>query len=283
MENYTIIKPLKIADIWKDKQQLKKRMYFLAGCTDVMVYLREGLLQEGALLADISGLQEMNFIKESGSFIEIGGLTPFCDIIGSAIVKKYAPVLAEASKTIGSPQLRSRATIGGNLGNASPAGDSLPALAVLDAEVVTRLGGSVKKYQVSKLFAGPKKTVLKNGELITAVKFKKPGAAKGVFVKLGSRNSMAISKLSVAVLYSAEKNKVKNIRIACGAVAPTVVRATKTEKFLTEKKLDQFVISEAKEMLRKEISPISDIRSTGGYRRAAAANLLENILLSAVK
>lgn len=239
----------------------------LAGGTDLVAALKEKRLNNKTLL-DISHLKELRYLKEKNCLIKIGSLITHSEIIESNLIKKSAPVLKQACQTIGALQIRNRGTLGGNIGNASPAADSLPALLVLEARLKLRNHKKTRLIKLEDFFICPGKTKLNSDEIITEISFPKPKKHhKSFFLKLGQRKALAISKITVAFLCEEYKGKLLNVKIALGAVAPVVIRAKLTEKFLEGKRLSPQIIKKASDIIVKESRPIDDIRSTKSYRQ----------------
>jgi len=252
--------------------RIKEECVFLAGGTDIYVALNDGALA-CATLCDISPLKTLDGIKLKGKNISVGALTTFASIAKSAVIKKYAACLAEAAQEVGSPQIRNRATIGGNVANGSPSGDSIPALYVLKALIKTNR----RSVAVEKFFTGPKQTVLKKNELITEILIPRKKTVSS-FMKIGARKALAISKVSAAAALDIRGGIITEASIAFGAVGPTVIRCGKTGEFLTGKKLSGNVIAKASQIAAGEICPIDDCRSSAKYRRECAAVILTRIL-----
>jgi len=178
------------------------------------------------------------------------------------------PMLAEASRLVGGPQIQNRGTIGGNIANASPAGDSLPVLAAVDATVVLRSAAGERRAAFNGFYTGYRESVRRADELIVAVEIPAVSGRQW-FRKVGTRAAQAISKVVIAGVRDD-----RTVRIALGSVAPTVVRARRTEEALGA----GASIDEAVQLLRDEIVPIDDIRSTAGYRRLVSGNLVRRFL-----
>jgi CO/xanthine dehydrogenase FAD-binding subunit len=191
----------------------------------------------------------------------------------SPLVREHAPALPQACGVIGGPQIRNRGTLGGNLANASPAADTVPALYVADAVVEIGSVSSRREVPIAGFFTGRRRTVLAQDELILGVRIPRRPGVRAVFRRLGQRQAQAISKVSVAVAMSFREGRPDHVRVALGAVAPTVVRAVETERILVEG--GHTALLRAREIVKKEISPIDDLRSTREYRRAMAGILLE--------
>lgn len=234
----------------------------IAGATDVYVALNFGTLQPRRFL-DIWALDELRSIAVRDDRLLIGALATYTSLIRSRDVQQRLPMLVEAARLVGGPQIQNRGTIGGNLANASPAGDTLPVLMAADAEVVLRSAASVRRVPVTQLYTGYRATVIRSDELITAVEVP---AVRGRqwFRKVGTRAAQAISKIMVAAVRGEQP------RLAFGSVGPTVVRAQAVERVLGA----GGSIDDAVAALDKDISPIDDVRSTGEYRMRVAGNLL---------
>lgn len=234
----------------------------LAGCTDVYVLLNAGT-PPGTRYLNLWNLDELRGIEMRGESVSIGALTTFSEIIRSPIARRRLPSLVAAAREIGAVQIQNRGTLGGNVANGSPAGDSLPVLAATDAVVVLRSAGGVRRVPFNGFYTGYRATVMRPDELIVSVEIP-PVAGRQWFRKVGTRAAQAISKIVVAAV------RAPRPAIAFGSVAPTVVRAPRTEALLAAGSS----LDEAEASLLTEISPIDDIRSTAEYRRRVACNLL---------
>jgi len=256
------------------------RSLALAGGTDVMVLWNLGALN-GRTVVDLSLLREWTKIARLSEGLTIGSLVTHARIKRDEDVLARFPLLARACATIGAAQIQNRGTLGGNLANASPAGDTFPPLAVYEALVHVVSTRGKRMLAFSELFTGVKKTSLRPGELIAAVELhdphKKP--SRQYFRKVGTRAAQAISKVVAAgVLWLNPDKTVKEARFALGSVAPTVRRLKAVEEFLQNKTLSPETISEACGLVEIDISPIDDIRSTRAYRLAVSKNLLREFL-----
>jgi CO/xanthine dehydrogenase FAD-binding subunit len=236
----------------------------LAGCTDVYVALNAGAAP-GRRFLDLWPLDELRGIRARGATLTIGALTTYSEIIRSPIVGRRLPMLAAAAREIGAVQVQNRGTLGGNIANGSPAGDSLPVLAAADAVVVLRSVAGERRVPFCGFYTGYRRSVLQPAELIVAVEIPRVQGRQW-FRKVGTRAAQAISKV---VMAGVRRDGVRPC-IALGSVAPTVVRATRTEELLAA----GGTIEDARAMLMTEVAPIDDIRSTAAYRRYVAANLL---------
>jgi len=238
----------------------------LAGCTDLYVALNFGTLRPTRFL-NLWNLDALRGIETRGNALRIGALTTYTEIITSAAIRRRLPMLAAAAREVGGVQIQNRGTLGGNVANASPAGDTLPVLAAADATVVLTSAGGTRRVPFTAFYTGYRQTVRRPDELISAIEIP---AIRGRqwFRKVGTRAAQAISKVVIAGVVGDQ------IRVALGSVAPTVIRAARTEAALA----GGASIAEAQRTLADEIAPIDDIRSTAEYRRRVAANLLARML-----
>ena len=246
----------------------------MAGCTDLYVALNFGTLKDTRFL-NLWGLHALRAIEVRGDVLAIGALATHTDLIRSPLVRSRIPMLAAAAREVGGVQIQNRGTLGGNVANASPAGDTLPVLAAADAVVVLRSAAETRRVPFTAFYTGYRQSVRGAAELI--VGFEIP-VIRGTqwFRKVGTRAAQAIAKIVIAgVAPPARRGATGSqaggeIRIALGSVAPTVVRAVRTEAALA----GGSSIAEAQQILAREIAPIDDIRSTAEYRRRVAVNLL---------
>jgi len=234
----------------------------IAGCTDVYVSLNFGTLRDTRFI-DISRLGPLQKIREEGDLLSIGAAASYSAIIHSRLVRRRLPMLVAAAREIGGVQIQNRGTLGGNIGNGSPAGDSLPVLAAADAMVVLQNAETQRRVPLTQFYTGYRATVRRPDELIVAVEIP-PVEGQQWFRKVGTRAAQAISKIVMAGVRSAAP------RLAFGSVAATVVRVPRTEAALAS----GGSIEEAQRVLAGEINPIDDVRSTAEYRRHVALNLL---------
>jgi CO/xanthine dehydrogenase FAD-binding subunit len=235
----------------------------LAGCTDVYVNLNFGTLSARRFL-DLWRLDPLRKIEVRGDTLSIGALATYSAIIRSPLAAKRLPILAAAAREIGGVQIQNRGTLGGNVANASPAGDTLPVLAVADAIVVLRSAAGTRRVPFNGFYTGYRASVRRPEELIVALEIPRLSGRQW-FRKVGTRAAQAISKVVFAGIRS------ESPRVALGSVAPTVVRLPRTEAALAAGE----PIARARETLAAEIRPIDDVRSTADYRRQVSANLLE--------
>ena len=234
----------------------------VAGCTDLYVGFHFGTIPARRFL-DLQRLDELRGIRRRGEVLVIGALATYTDLIRSPLVRRRLPILVDASLQVGSPQIQNRGTLGGNIANASPAGDTLPVLAVAEATVVLVSAGGERRVPFGSFYTSYRRTVMRPDELIAAVEVP-PVEGRQWFRKVGTRAAQAISKVVMAAV------RAPHPRVALGSVAPTVVRLPRTEAVLA----GSGSLAEAQAALLDEIAPIDDLRSTAAYRRRVSANLL---------
>lgn len=265
-------------------QELNGRAKLLAGGTDLMVQLHDRVAVAPAYL-NIWDLEELRGIQDIDDTLRIGALTTYTQMMHSPLVRQYCPILIEAAKTVGGVQIQNRGTLGGNIVNASPAGDTLPILAAFDAQLELGSHRGVRVVPFNEFYTGYRQTVLAPDELVVAVRLPKPASnARLFFQKVGSRQALVISKVVMAgkVLLDDEK-RVHSIQIGVGSVAPTVIRLQQTETLLQGQMLTEALIESAKQSAMQEVRPITDVRSNEHYRRTIAGNLLVRFLHQLVK
>jgi CO/xanthine dehydrogenase FAD-binding subunit len=255
-----------------------RELKIIAGGTDLMVAMNAGALDDAEFL-DIWRIDELRGIEDEGERISIGALTTYTELIRSPLVRESAPALVSASRTIGAVQIQNRGTIGGNIVNASPAGDSLPALAAYDAELELVSARGRRRVAFDGFYTGYRRTVLEADEMVFAVRVPKLKAGeRDFFYKVGTRRAQAISKIVMAARAEVEGKTIRSIRIGIGSVAPTVIRAPRTEQLLTGGPLSPALIEQARRMISSEVAPITDLRSTEHYRRTVTGNVLVKFL-----
>src|SRR6266540_3955164 len=240
----------------------------IAGGTDMLVDIK--FKEEPGSLVNIKKLPGLGGIKENGGSLRIGALATIRDLETNALVREKLPVLWEAAHQFASLQVRNTATIGGNICRASPSGETLAPLLVLEAAGKCAFSDGEKTQPFTSFFQGPGKSVLGTKGLLTEIDIPYPAAgSKSVYLKHAVRGAMDIAMVGVAVLLTpdAAKNNVQDVRIGLGAVAPTPIRATKTEALLRGKPLSAALIKEAAAMAAAESSPIDDQRSSAENRR----------------
>lgn len=259
-----------------------ERLTPLAGGTDLFVYLNAGT-QPGTGYLDLSRLQELKGVKVvAGGSLRLGALTTFREIGAHARIAAGWPSLAAAARVVGAAQIQNRGTIGGNIANASPAGDSLPVLLAHDAVVRVASVRGERSIGFGSLYTGYRRLALAPDELITAVEIPAPPEGTAMFFrKVGTRAAQSISKVVFAGLVHVERGVPDVVRLAYGSVAATPVRAPRAEAALLGAKPSAATLAAASEALAQDFTPIDDIRSEADYRMAVARNVLAQFLRGA--
>ncbi len=251
-----------------------------AGGTDLMVPFESGLLTHKKFV-NIWNLPELKGIDITPDQITMGALTTFTDVQRNEVLQREFPMLCKAAAETGGIAIQNRGTLAGNIANASPAGDSPPALLVYDAQIELVSTAGARWVPYTDFHTGYKTTVMGAGEIISRIRLPRATAGwRQHYRKVGTRKAQAISKVCFAGMARMDANTIGEIRIALGSVAPVPLRCTKTEEVLTGLELNDAAIKVGREAVMKEIVPIDDIRSTANYRLHVAGNLLEEFLLT---
>jgi carbon-monoxide dehydrogenase medium subunit len=246
----------------------------IAGGTDVLVELQRGVKPTQTLI-DMSAVPDLQYVRLDGESLVFGALATHNDILRSPLSWQYALPLAQACQEVGAPQIRTRATVAGNLLTASPANDTIPPLLALDAELVLASRAGERVLPLSQFYRGVRRTELQPGELLREIRVPvHKGESRGLFLKLGLRRAQAISVVNAALVLSFADGLVSEARIALGCVAPTVVRAKHVETFLIGKPLDAELCQQAAQLVTRDCSPIDDVRASASYRVHTLTNLL---------
>ncbi len=252
----------------------------IAGGTDLMVAWNAGGLA-GRTFLDLSPLAAWKRIRQAKAALVIGSLATHAELLKHPLVRRRLPLLAEACATVGGVQIQNRGTLGGNLANASPAGDTFPPLAVYEAVVATASARGRREVPIGAFFTGVKRSCLAPAELVESVRIPLPSRApaRSVFRKVGTRAAQAISKTAAAgLLWLSRDGRVEELRFALGSMAPTVRRLRAAEGFVKGQRLTPAVVQEACALVARDVSPIDDLRSTAEYRLAVSRNLLYRFL-----
>jgi CO/xanthine dehydrogenase FAD-binding subunit len=250
----------------------------IAGGTDVMVQYAAGKLPSRRLMS-IWNLPELRRIEVSSSEIRIGAGCTYTDLRHHEVVRHEFPLLASAAGWIGGIANQNRGTLGGNIVNASPAGDSLPAMMVYEADLILVSVRGERRLAYRHFHTDYKKMQLARDELVRAVCLPRRFSGYVSYTrKVGTRNAQAISKVCVAALGRLENGTIADVRIAIGSVAPVPIRLAETERILNRQRVEPSLLLLARKTAAAEIRPIDDIRSTARYRTAVASNLVAEFL-----
>ncbi len=271
--------PETLDELWHIIQKRPYTMLY-AGGTDMLVKLRGSHALKGFHLLCLERIEELHNVYESKGNVFIGACSTHSQLILNPIIQQKFPVLTKALKSIGSPSIRNMGTIGGNICTASPAGDSLPPLYVLNAQMEIRSKEYIRYMPIKDFILGPGKTALKDGEILYGVWLHDSNIYNiQHFEKVGQRQSLTISIASLAALLRYSENGiVEKARFAWGSVGPTVVESIEAETAITGKPLSKDTFKTLIPIVEAAISPIDDIRASKIYRRILAGNLLFRLI-----
>ena len=271
---YELQEPRNLADALERMAREPGGWKAFAGGTDLMVLLEAGKLPHRKFLS-IWKLPELRGIAITPAHVTLNALTTYSEIRRHEMLAREFPLLCRAAAETGSIATQNRGTLGGNIANASPAADSPPALFVYDAELELVSTSGARWVPYHGFWKGYKKVAMSEDELIRGIRMpRNKGFTKQFYRKVGTRRAQAISKVCFAGAARVDAGRIADVRIALGSVAPTVFRATETEKILRDEKPVLAALRAAQETLAREIAPIDDIRSTARYRLRVAQNLL---------
>lgn len=283
MRAFDYVRPSSFEEACRLLRQSNGQRKALAGGTDLLVQIKQGKLHPKAVVS-LRDIPELSFIRpapERG--VSIGAMTPLGVIETSKEILKGWPAVAEATSRIGSAQVRSRATLGGNLCNAAPSADTAPILIAYGATAVLGRGKTERSILLEDFFTGPGETELNPGELLKAVYVPPPPPRSfGTYLK-ASRSGMdlAVVGIGILVVFEPKGEVCRDLRLVLGAVAPTPMRARESEQMVTGRRLDDELIERVGHMASEETRPISDVRSTARYRRKLVNVLTRRALLGA--
>ena len=255
----------------------------LAGGTDLMVQMTGEIGEPPERVLDIWALDELRGIAVESDALVIGALATYTELRQSPLVAEFVPALAEAAATIGAAQIQNRGTLGGNIANASPAGDTLPVLLALGAEIVLGSAAGERTVAADDFWTGYRTTARRPDELV--VRIRVPLASDRVvrFRKVGTRRAQAISKVVMALAWhsTTDDGPWTNVRLALGSVAATTIRARGAESVLEGARPTRETADAAAAALTAELQPIDDVRSTADYRRTVAGRVLHRLIRDA--
>ena len=275
MVGLSIVKPNSMKDALA---LLNDDTFVIAGGTDVavQVHAKPNITK----LVDVNGILKRG-IEETKDSVIIYALTTHTDVMESPVIAKWAPALKQACSQVAATQVRNMGTIGGNVANASPAGDSIPALLAVDAKVTYVDAKGEKTIALKEFQTGPGSTVMNKKGLITKFEFAKADNRKTAFTKVGKRNAMAISVVNCAVGIYMDGDRIEKANVILGSVAPKTLHVEKAEEYLVGRKFADVDLNVFWTLVFESINPIDDIRSTAAYRKQVAANVARRTLITA--
>ena len=254
----------------------------IAGGTDLMVALTGELGEPPARIVDLWRIKAMRGISVEGGSLVLGALTTYTDLRRSAICREHLPALVEAAATIGAAQIQNRGTLGGNIANASPAGDTLPVMLAADASFLLGSLRGEREVAARDFWTGYRQTALAPDELLVRIRVPLADGREIRFRKVGTRRAQSISKVVIALAWRpGSEGRWSDVRLALGSVAATPIRAAATEGVLEGAAPTPAVADLAADTLAAELRPIDDVRSTAEYRRVVAARVLHRLIREA--
>jgi xanthine dehydrogenase iron-sulfur cluster and FAD-binding subunit A len=270
----TYLQPTSLIEALDLLQRYRASARIIAGGTDILVELQRGVKLTNTLI-DITAIQELKYIHEESGWLKIGTLATHNDVLRSSACQHYALPLVQACWEVGAPQIRTRATIAGNIITASPANDTITPLMALNAEVVLVNSSGERIIPLHDFYRGVRRSILQPDELLREIRLPALTTNQhGLFLKLGLRQAQAISVINVAFVLTLENDIISDARITLGCVAPTIVHASTVEAYLKGKRLETEVCHEAGALVTQDVSPIDDIRATAEYRSVTLVNLI---------
>jgi CO/xanthine dehydrogenase FAD-binding subunit len=286
--DYVLLSPKSLHDALAALDARPGELRPLAGGTDVMAMMVAGKLPHAAWL-DLWGIDELRGIVVGDESVELGALTTYTELQAHPTIARELPMLVLAASETGGPAIQNRGTLGGNIGNASPAADSPPALLAYGAELELASAKGTRRVAYDRYHVGYKQTALAPNEIVTRVIVPRIRAGTSqadsppsvhYYRKVGPRRAQAISKVCFAACAQLDGERATTLRIALGGVAPVPLCASRTAQALLDHGLGDLGMRHAQDALSSEITPIDDVRSTARYRKAVAANLLEDLVVT---
>lgn len=256
----------------------------ISGGTDLLIDLRNERISPKALI-DISTMKELKTIKSEGESIEIGGGVSFTQIVEDPLFEDNLYGLKKACRMVGSPQIRNKGTLGGNIAHGSPAADSIPPAICLDSTIILKSTKGKREINLEDFYKDKENLGIRDDELLLAIRFKKPRENEILsFAKLGLRKALSISRISIATLLELDENKkVKNVKVSSGSIGRYPMRELEVEKFLLGKLLTENIMNEAVKVLQNVMDERLKGRSSLPYKRVAVERVLKEALLEGVK
>ncbi len=271
--------PQTLNELWQILEDAPDASLY-AGGTDLLVKMRSGLILPRQLIC-LERMGDLKRVEDRGEEFFIGPCMSFTELLRNQLIRNYFPVLIKGLEVLGSPSIRNMGTIGVNIVTASPAGDTLPPLYVLGAEIELKSKDSYRRLPLKDFIKGPGQTLLDPGEVLTGIFIKKRTNWNfHHYEKVGQRKALAIAVVSLAaVIRLSENGLVEEARLAWGSVAPTVVCSAEVESMLVGNRLSHRVLEEAAQVVQKRVKPIDDIRASSNYRRQVAGNILLRLIV----
>jgi carbon-monoxide dehydrogenase medium subunit len=281
MKRFEYYRPRTLDEAWELKDKFQDRAKYIAGGTDLIVRIKQKVIEPDALVS-LRRIKDLKGIECNDSML-LGSMTSIREVQEDGNLRRYYPALVQAAGSLANPQVRSVATIGGNLVNAAPSADCAPPLIVLKAKLVLEKPGQQREVPIEAFFDGPGLTSMDAPELLREIRIPLPPKQSGMaFLKIG-RVHQDVAKLNAAVLITMEGKICRMCRICVGAAAPVPLRLKRVEAALEGEKLTSAALDDAAKMTAKEIQPITDVRSTQEYRRVVGGVIVKRALKQALE
>ena len=264
LPKFNYYSPSSLSEAFRLMKTSEGKAKLMAGGTDLLVKMKKRAVSPEVVI-DLNNMTELSYIEVRDGQLHIGGLTTLADIGESPLVKEKASALAEAISVLAAPQIRNRATIAGNLCNASPAADTACPLLALDSSVKLQCPDGERTVPLAQFFLGPEQTVIKSDELMVEVIIPLQEGSS-TFIKLGRRKAFTLSVASASAFARVDKGKFEEVRVALGAVAPTPLRVDKVEDALRGREANEENIEKAAQRVKEQCCPITDVRASAEYR-----------------
>lgn len=283
MQEFNFVRPDNIEHLCELLSTNNARV--MAGGTDLMLDLRQEDVPEIELIIDISNFPGLDYIEEDGELIRIGSAVTHARLESNDLINRFVPLLAEAAGSVGSPQIRNRGTVGGNIVTASPAADTISPLVALEAGVVIKNTRRTRNSALVDLFSGPYQTNLESDEVVSEIYFKKPAENSSFcFEKITRRKAVDKARINIAVIAEQEENgRINDLRIVPGSVTPVPRRFEKAERILMDKIPARELLERTAELVAEEMVSISGYRWSTDYKKPAIRNLTFRALQKVVE
>ncbi len=281
MRKFDYHQPGTLKDAYRLMEKAKGKAKYIAGGTDLIVHMKNRAVQPDTLVS-LKRIGELSGIRHNGDLV-MGSMTLLRDIERNPFVAHQYPALAQAVSSLGTPQIRNVATLGGNLCNAAPSADCAPPLLVLEAIFTVEGPGGLREVAVEDFFTSPGETCMDMAEVLTRIRVPAPrDNEKMAFLKIG-RSSTDIAIVNAAVCLAMERNTCRKCCLAVGAVAPVPLRLTSVEKMIEGEEITDELLRKAQEMTEQAVKPITDVRSSEEYRRIMSGVLIRRAIRHALK
>jgi len=281
MKRFDYFQPQTLKEAFSFMEKVKGHAKYVAGGTDVMVRIKQKALQPDALvsLGKIDGLKTISY----NGGLSLGSMTPFRDLERDPVIARDYPALGQAVWALANPQIRNVATVGGNLCNSAPSADCAPPLMVMEATLQLDGPGGAREVPIDTFFTGPGENCMEPVDVLTRIHVPEKAEDTGMaFLKVG-RVAQDIAIVNAAALLVMDKKKCRKCRLALGAVAPTPLRLRNAERVVEGEEVDPELLDRVSEMVKQEVSPITDVRATEEYRRVMSGVLMRRAIVQAME